>query len=70
VRTKSRRLTLFFLLALLGVGVFCVYSPGLHGPFVFDDYPNIVSNKLIAVDALDGERLRDAAFSLTVGWRA
>ena len=52
------------LLAILGAGVFVVYQPGLQGPFLLDDYPNIVANKLIAVDTLDGEHLRDAAFSL------
>ena len=60
---KSHRLTLVFLLAVLGVGVFGVYAPGFVGPFVFDDYPNIVRNQLVAVDALDAESLRDAAFS-------
>ena len=50
---KNRRLTLLFLLAVLGAGVFGVYAPGLEGPFVFDDYPNIVDNPLVAVDALD-----------------
>jgi len=52
------------LLAILGAGVFVVYQPGLQGPFLLDDYPNIVANKLITVDTLDGEHLRDAAFSL------
>jgi len=61
---KTRKLTPLLLLAVLCAGVFGVYAPGLHGPFVFDDYPNIVANKLVAVDALDAERLRDAAFSL------
>ena len=64
MRTTNPRLPLFILLAVLGVGVFGVYAPGLQGPFVFDDYPNIVANKLVAVDTLDGEELRDAAFSL------
>ena len=64
MRPNSHRLTLIFLLVVLGAGVFAVYAPGLQGPFVFDDYPNIVDNKLVAVDALDSERLRDAAFSL------
>ena len=64
MRVSTPRLTLLILLAVLGVGVFGVYAPGLQGPFVFDDYPNIVANQLIAVDTLDGEELRDAAFSL------
>ena len=62
--TKNRRLAFLFFLAVLGAGVFVVYAPGLNGPFVFDDYPNIVHNPLVAVDALDAERLRDAAFSI------
>jgi tetratricopeptide (TPR) repeat protein len=64
MRVTSSPLTLLVLLAVLGAGVVGIYSPGLHGPFVFDDYPNIVANKLIAVDSLDGEELRDAAYSL------
>ncbi len=58
------RSTLLFFLGVLGAGVSAVYAPGLHGPFRLDDYPNIVTNKRIAVDTLDGEGLRDAAFSL------
>ena len=64
---KNHHLRLLFLLAVLGVAVFAVYAPGLQGPFVFDDHPNIVANQLVAVDALDGENLRDAAFSLGNG---
>lgn len=51
------------LLILLCTGAVAVYSPGLNGPFVFDDYHNIVRNPLVAIDALDAPRLRDAAFS-------
>ncbi|MDX2312580.1 MAG: hypothetical protein QNL90_00765 [Gammaproteobacteria bacterium] len=58
------RSTLLFFLGVLGAGFFAVYAPELHGPFLLDDYPSIVTNKLIAVDTLDGEGLRDAAFSL------
>ena len=56
----SRSTLLFF----LGAGFFAVYQRGLHGPFLLDDYPNSVTNKLIAADTLGGEGLRDAAFSL------
>jgi hypothetical protein len=59
-----RRLRPVLLLVALSAAVLVVYAPGLRGPFVFDDYPNIVHNKLVSVDALDAERLRDAAFSL------
>jgi hypothetical protein len=67
VSIKNRRLALVFFLVVLGAGVFGVYAPGLKGPFVFDDYPNIVDNPLVAVDALDAANLRDAAFSLRNG---
>ena len=66
MRVKNHRLTLLFLLAVLGVGVFGVYGPGLDGPFLFDDYPNIVGNQLVAVDALDVENLRDAWPNITI----
>ena len=62
--TGNRRLATVVLLAALAAGAFLVYSPGLNGPFLFDDYPNLVDNPLVAVDALDAERLRDAAFSI------
>ena len=52
------------LLAVLGTGGLLVYSPGLNGPFLFDDYPNLVDNPLVAINALDAEHLRDAAFSI------
>jgi hypothetical protein len=58
-----RRLARVFLLLLLCVGVLAVYAPGLNGPFVFDDHPNLVDNPLVAVDGLEADRLRDAAYS-------
>jgi hypothetical protein len=42
----------FTLLAGLAVAIYCL---GLHGPFIFDDYPNIVDNP--------GVRLHDASLS-------
>jgi hypothetical protein len=33
-------------MVLLAVAVFGVYSPGLQGPFLFDDHPNFVGNNL------------------------
>lgn len=39
------------------------YLPGLWGPFVFDDKPNLLSNPFIRLRALDWSSLRDAAFS-------
>lgn len=54
------------LIALLIV-VTLVYLPGLTGPFVFDDYPNIVNNPAIAVDSLNATQLGHAALSNEMG---
>lgn len=48
---------------LLVTAVFLVYRAGLHGPFVFDDYPNIVNHPLVSIQALDAESLWNAARS-------
>lgn len=43
--------------------VAAVYVPGLRGPFLFDDFPNIVDNPLVAITSLDAQSLRNAALS-------
>lgn len=43
-----------------------VYYPGLNGPFIFDDYPNILNNPFLwnnFQEAWDWEKIRIAAFS-------
>lgn len=47
-----------FLLALLTIAVF---FPGLGGSFLFDDFPNIITNPRIQAEALDAENLGRAA---------
>lgn len=49
-------------LALIGA-VLCVYFPGLHGPFMFDDYINIVDNPDVAMHSLDPHEFARAAQS-------
>jgi tetratricopeptide (TPR) repeat protein len=49
-------------LALIGV-IFGVYLPGLHGPFMFDDYINIVDNPDVAMRSFNLEGLARAATS-------
>jgi protein O-mannosyl-transferase len=39
------------------------YFPGLNGPFVFDDFNNIVDNKGLATDTISIDSLRQAALS-------
>lgn len=38
-----------------------VYLPGLGGGFLFDDFPNIVSNRKVHAETLDWESLKQAA---------
>lgn len=51
------------LLAAVLATVALVYRTGLGGPFVFDDYPNIVDNPKVAAASLTYDSLKDAAFS-------
>jgi tetratricopeptide (TPR) repeat protein len=44
-----------------------VYLPGASGPFVFDDYTNLVQNSYLQVSELTLESLRQAAYSLRAG---
>lgn len=44
-----------------------IYYPGLHGGFIFDDWPNIVSNARLHVDHPSLEGLRQVAFSTDSG---
>jgi protein O-mannosyl-transferase len=43
------------------------YFPGLHGPFLFDDYPNIVNNLALRLGSLSPLELFRAAFSSRSG---
>lgn len=55
----SKHVRIALLLSALLVAIVTVYRPGLIGPFVFDDYPNIVENAALAVTALDLASLRN-----------
>ncbi|GAB3729359.1 hypothetical protein GCM10028862_07710 [Luteimonas pelagia] len=47
--------------------VLLVYWPGLGGGFVFDDFPNIVDNPRVHVDAMAWSRWMAAAFASDAG---
>jgi tetratricopeptide (TPR) repeat protein len=53
------------LFSLLVITFLCsiIYSNVLHGPFVFDDYQDIVSNHFIRLDNFGLQGLYDAAFN-------
>lgn len=44
-----------------------IYYSGLSGPFIFDDFPNILNNEQIKLEKLTTENLRLAAFSTETG---
>jgi hypothetical protein len=58
-----RRFLPFFFLAIALVATFLVYRPGLSGPFLFDDGPNIIRNDRLAIHELSPAALKQAAFS-------
>ncbi|MBC7161433.1 MAG: hypothetical protein H5U26_04900 [Immundisolibacter sp.] len=61
-----RKLQAAALLATLAL-VVLAYLPGLRGPFVFDDYPNILNNPAVAVTEFTPQALGAAALSNTSG---
>lgn len=57
-----RALPVLGLLAALLAAV-AVYLPGVDGPFLFDDRPNITRNPMVRMDVLGAQQLVDAFFS-------
>ncbi|HEY5808054.1 MAG TPA: hypothetical protein VIT67_08815, partial [Povalibacter sp.] len=62
----NRYLLPFLAFALLGLTAL-VYMPGLSGGFIFDDYPNIVTNQAVQPESLSWEGLRRAASAYQPG---
>lgn len=58
---NRRSLVLCALLALLAAGI-AVYSAGLHGGFIFDDFPNLVTDPDWKATSLDPAQWRRAMF--------
>lgn len=54
-------------IALILVAGYLVYAPGLSGSFLFDDFPNIVTNDHLRMTALTLDQLLSAAFSSKAG---
>lgn len=53
----------FFLgVGLLIVGVCIVYLPGVDGPFLFDDYPNILQDRFVAIDTITIDNIVELTF--------
>lgn len=58
--SSSRSFVLWLCLALLAATT-AVYWPGLHGGFLFDDYPNILTNSRIQAKSLSWSTLATSA---------
>ena len=56
-----------FLLSLLVVLGTIVYLPGISGPWLFDDYGNILRNTFVRITTLNADSLYHAAYSLQAG---
>ena len=54
-------------IAVLAIVILAAYWPGLTGPFLFDDYPNIVDNAKVHLAALDFESLKNSAMGYEPG---
>lgn len=61
--STMRRLLPFFCLIVALAATFLVYRPGLSGPFLFDDGPNIVRNAKLAIHDFNPATLKQAALS-------
>lgn len=71
IRPRRFPLITLLLMAILATAVFFVYLPGIKGPYVFDDFSNIIDNSYIAITSLDKDSLYHAAYSVRSGalWR-
>lgn len=65
-RTHSPRYTIL-ILALAMFLCIAAYTPGLSGPWIFDDYTNIIYNDYLRIKSLDVSSLYHAAFSFESG---
>ncbi|HVC37381.1 MAG TPA: hypothetical protein VNF46_03155 [Gammaproteobacteria bacterium] len=63
VHMKIERLLFPAAVVALLVTTLLAYWPGVRGPFLFDDYPNIVNNLAIRITSLAPHQLLRAAFS-------
>lgn len=58
----------WFLGALALLATALVYWPGLSGAFLFDDYPNIVTNTRVQPETLDWQAIKTAASAYQPGY--
>lgn len=64
---RLKQAFLAFLYLSVPLLAFAVYYPGLQGPFLFDDWPNLVHNEHLRIDDLNFASLQQAAYSTSSG---
>lgn len=64
---RLKQAFLVFLYLSVPLLTFAVYYPGLQGPFIFDDWPNLVQNEHLRIDNLNFASLQQAAYSTSSG---
>ncbi len=64
IKSAAKQITIPITLALI---CWLIYRPGLEGDFIFDDSPNIINNKSIALQSLNLDDVMQAAQSGTAG---
>lgn len=55
------------LFVLLSALIVLCYSPGIHGPYIFDDIPNITENTLLKLESFSFSTLWSASTSIKSG---
>ncbi|MCP5169087.1 MAG: hypothetical protein H6999_04950 [Hahellaceae bacterium] len=64
---KLKNIRYMFFLALIVFVLLVIYFQALQGPFIFDDYGNVVSNGSLLINELSWETLKEAMFSRESG---
>jgi len=63
LRINYRILAILGIFTIIATAAIFAYYPGLHGPFIFDDYVNFVDKNAIAIHSLDFRSLLNATLS-------
>jgi len=63
---RSKRLLILLLALVVALGAL-VFLPGVKGPYIFDDYSNLITNSYLRIKSLDLDSLEHASYSLASG---
>lgn len=66
IRLKDKRFLAPLLALVVALGAL-LFLPGIAGPYVFDDYSNLLVNSYLRIRSLDFDSLRLASYSLASG---